>query len=378
MKKLLVSVTTATTLLIGSFSALAAPGGRNYITIVGSSTVYPFSTTVAERFGKLGTFKTPKVESTGTGGGMKLFCAGMGIDTPDIVNASRRIKTSEVETCASNGVKNITEVKIGYDSLTVAIAKSAPPMKLTREQLYLALAKMVPDPKGTEKLVKNPYKTWQDINKSLPDIKIQVMVPPTTSGTRDSFVELVMEHSCKEYAWLESMEKSNKDEFKVACDTLREEGSYAVIASENDNLTVQKVAMEKGNILGIFGYSFLEQNADKVQAVVIDNAAPTFENIASGKYPLSRPLYFYVKKGHVDSVPGILAFVAEFSSKAAAGADGYLADKGLIPMSDIERSQVIAGLKGMESGKVPVGAAKPVTMDSSLKAIKGSKTPVSP
>ena len=327
----------AASLLIGSFAVNSQARGRDYIAIVGSSTVYPFATTVAEQFGKSSVFKTPKIESTGSGGGMKLFCAGNGIDTPDITNASRRIKYSEYEKCQKNGVKEITEIKIGYDGIVLADAKTAPLMKLTKKDIYLALAKDVPDPKGGKKLIANPYTNWNQVNSSLPDTKIEVLGPPPTSGTRDAFVELAMEGGCKTISWIKAIKRKDKKQFKAICHTVREDGAY-IEAGENDNLIVQKLAANP-KALGIFGFSFLDQNNDKIQGSLVDGAAPTFENIADGKYPVSRPLYFYVKNSHVGVVPGIPEYLAEFSSNRAWGDEGYLGDKGLIPMPATERNQ---------------------------------------
>lgn len=344
MKK---TLTLASVLLAAAgLSAAAQADGRDTINIVGSSTVYPFATVVAEHYGKI-SGKTPKVESTGTGGGMKLFCAGDGIDTPDITNASRRIKQSELDKCFENGAKQIVEVKIGYDGITFANSKQAPLMKVTREQIYLALAKQIPAKNDEEKMVNNPYKLWSDIDKSLPAVKIEVIGPPPTSGTRDSFVELVMEDSCKQYPWLGSLEKADKDDFKKKCDSIREDGAY-IEAGENDNLIVQKLVSNK-DAFGIFGFSYLEENADKVQGSQVNGQAPTFETIASGAYKISRPLFFYVKKSHIGSLPGIQQYVAEFTSEAAWGDDGYLAEKGMIPMKKAEREQYVADAKALKT-----------------------------
>ncbi len=302
--KILVSIAVLT-VAVGN-SAFAAPS-RDYISIVGSSTVYPFATVVAERFGKTTDFKTPKIESTGSGGGIKLFCAGGGLDTPDIVNSSRRIKPAEVETCAKNGVKEITEIKIGYDGISLANSKKAPRLSISRKELFLALAAQVPDPKGGKQLVPNPYKLWSDINPALPQAKIEVLGPPPTSGTRDAFVELVMETGCKQFDAIAALEQSNPDAFKGACQTMREDGAF-IEAGENDNLIVQKLQANP-NTFGIFGYSFLEENTDKVQGAVIEGAEPTFEAIAEGQYPISRPLYMYIKKSHVKLVPGIEEYI---------------------------------------------------------------------
>ena len=320
---------------------------RNYISIVGSSTVYPFATVVAEQFGKTTSFKTPKIESTGSGGGFKLFCAGVGVQHPDITNASRRMKSSEFEKCQKNGVKGIIEVKIGYDGIVVANAKKAKPMNLTRQQIYLALAKEVPDPNGSNNLVPNPYRTWKDIDASLPNAKIEVPGPPPTSGTRDAFVELVMEKGARKYDFLAKLRKSDKKAFKAAAHTVREDGAY-VEAGENDNLIGQKLEANP-SALGIFGFSFLDQNTDKIQGSFVDGVQPTFEKIASGDYPVSRPLFFYVKKAHAGVIPGMKEYLAEFTSDKAWGNDGYLSDRGLIPMPDAERKSFHDAANSMTS-----------------------------
>jgi phosphate transport system substrate-binding protein len=320
-----------------SAGAAAAQTARDTINIVGSSTVYPFATVVAERFGKGTEFNTPKIESTGSGGGLKLFCAGVGVEHPDITNASRAIKKSECEKCKKNGVTDIIEVKIGYDGITVANDKEAPQLNLSRKDLFLALAKQVPDPKGAKKLVDNPYKTWKDVNKKLPDTKIEVLGPPPTSGTRDAFVELAMEAGAKKFDWLKALKKEDKSKFKKIAHTLREDGGY-IDAGENDNLIVQKLQANK-KAVGIFGFSFLDQNRDKIQGAKVDGELPTFDNIASGKYPMSRPLFFYVKKAHVGKIPGMEEYLAEFTSDKAWGPEGYLAEKGMIPMPDDERAE---------------------------------------
>jgi phosphate transport system substrate-binding protein len=322
---------------IGSTGVANAQTARDYISIVGSSTVYPFATVVAEQFGKTTRYKTPKIESTGSGGGLKLFCAGVGVEHPDITNASRRIKKSELEKCQQNGVKEIVEVKIGYDGITVANSKKARTMKLSRKDLFLALAKDVPDPKGGEKVVPNPYRTWKDVNPALPDIKIEVLGPPPTSGTRDAFVELAMEAGAKKFDWLKDMRKKDKKGFRKIAHTIREDGAY-IEAGENDNLIVQKLDANP-NALGIFGFSFLDQNTDKIQGSYIDGVQPTFDAIASGAYPVSRPLFFYVKKAHVGVIPGMKEYLAEFTSDKVWGPEGYLSEKGMIPMPDAERKK---------------------------------------
>lgn len=316
-------------------TAAAAPAfaERDQIKIVGSSTVFPFATTVAERFGKSTDFKTPVIESTGSGGGLKLFCAGIGEEHPDITNSSRRIKSSEVESCAANGITEIVEVKVGYDGIVIANSKASGQYDLSLKDVWMALAAEVPNADG--ELVANPYTMWNEVNPDLPAVKIEVMGPPPTSGTRDAFVELAMEGGCEMVDAVEAIE--DKDLHKSVCQSIREDGAY-VEAGENDNLIVQKLEANP-DALGIFGYSFLEQNSDKVQGSMIAGVAPEFELIAAGDYPVSRSLYFYVKKAHVGTVPGIEAYLAEFTSEDAWGDEGYLTDKGLIPMTEGEREE---------------------------------------
>jgi len=335
-----------TIILAAVTTAIAGPvQARDYISIVGSSTVYPFATVVAEQFGKTTDFKTPKIESTGSGGGLKLFCAGVGVEHPDVTNASRRIKASEVEKCASNGVKEIIEVKIGYDGIVFANSRKSDPVRITREQIFLALARDVPDPNGGETLVPNPYTKWSEIDPSLPDVKIEVLGPPPTSGTRDAFAELGLEGGCKAIDWIRAMKTSDRKKYRATCHTVREDGGY-VEAGENDNLIVQKLDANPA-AFGVFGYSFLDQNSDRIQGSVVDGVEPTFENIAAQDYPVSRALYFYVKKAHVGAIPGIEEFLAEFTSDRAWGEDGYLADKGMIPMPDDERMKFATDVKDL-------------------------------
>lgn len=322
--------------LIFTFSTSLSAAGRDYISIVGSSTVYPFATVVAEQFGKTTKFKTPKIESTGSGGGLKLFCGGVGVGHPDITNASRRIKKSEVDLCAKNGVKDITEIKIGYDGIVIANSKKAPRMKVSRRDLFLALAKDVPSGVG-ESLVPNPNKTWKDVNPALPDVKIEVLGPPPTSGTRDAFAELALEGGCKTFDWIKAMKKKDKKMYKAICHAVREDGAY-IEAGENDVLIVRKLEANP-DAFGVFGFSFLDQNEDQIQGSIVDGVAPTFENIADGKYPVSRPLFFYVKKAHAGMIPGIKEYIKEFTSEKAYGEEGYLIDKGLIPMPEEERTR---------------------------------------
>ncbi|MEO6185368.1 MAG: PstS family phosphate ABC transporter substrate-binding protein, partial [Steroidobacteraceae bacterium] len=319
-------------------STAMGQSGRDYITVVGSSTVYPFTTTVAEQFGKAGKFKTPKVESTGTGGGIKLFCGGVGVQHPDIANASRAIKAGEVESCTKAGVKDIVELKVGYDGIVVASSNKGKPYKLTRREIYLALAKQVPDPASPTTLIANPNKTWNQVNPALPSDKIEVLGPPPTSGTRDAFVELVMESGCSTFPWIKSLKDVDEGRYKRVCDAIREDGGY-VEAGENDNLIVQKLEANP-KALGIFGYSFLEENISQLQGATVDGVAPTFDNIASSKYPVSRPLFIYVKKAHIGVIPGLREFVTEYMSDRSMGGEGYLADKGLVPMSAAELAKV--------------------------------------
>ena len=328
MRKLLAVIALST------LSVVSHAQGRDQITAVGSSTVYPFTTTVAEQFGRAGKFKTPKVESTGTGGGIKLFCNGVGPQFPDVANASRAMKKGEFETCVKNGVSEIIEIKIGYDGLTIADAKSGAISSLTKKQVWLALAKQIPDASG--KLINNPNKTWKDVDASLPAIRIEVLGPPPTSGTRDSFHELFMEEGCP-------------FENKKQCHAIREDGAY-IEAGENDNLIVQKLVSNK-NALGIFGYSFLEENRDRVKALKIDGIAPSFETISSAKYTAARPLFVYIKKAHIGVIPGLKEFAEEYVSNKAIGEEGYLSDRGLVSLDSSELAQVRKDVKSMKNFK---------------------------
>jgi phosphate transport system substrate-binding protein len=318
----------ATTALV-VLAAASPVQARDQIRIVGSSTVFPFATAVAEQFGRGGKFKTPIVESTGSGGGLKLFCTGVGPDHPDITNSSRRIKQSEFDECTKNGV-TITEVKIGFDGIVLANSKKAARQNLTKGQVFKALAAKVP---SGGQLIPNPYKKWSDIDPGLPDVKIEVLGPPPTSGTRDAFVELAMEGGCAEVPGAAEIGLT-----KEACHAIREDGAF-VEAGENDNLIVQKL-IANPNALGVFGYSFLDQNRDKLQGSLVGGVEPTFENIADGKYGISRSLYVYVKLPHVGTIPGIKEYVAELTSEKAYGPEGYLVDKGLIPLPDAARKEM--------------------------------------
>ncbi|SDK41011.1 PstS family phosphate ABC transporter substrate-binding protein [Microbulbifer yueqingensis] len=347
MNKRPVSKILASSLAVLTVAASqAAMAARDHISIVGSSTVYPFTTTVAERFSRATQFKTPVVESTGTGGGMKLFCQGVGEGTADITGASRRIKQSELEMCNENGV-DVVEVQVGYDGIVLANARSAKRYNLSRKDIFLALAKEVPNPDGSETLVANPYKTWKDVNPALPNTRIEVLGPPPTSGTRDAFVELAMEGGCKKFGWIAAKKSEDKNAYKAICHNIREDGAY-VEAGENDNLIVNKLVANP-DALGVFGFSFLDQNSDKVQGSVIEGEQPTFDSIADQSYPVSRPLFIYVKKQHADVIPGMKQFLAEFTSERAWGEDGYLADKGMIPLPEERREQVAQNVRKMNA-----------------------------
>jgi phosphate transport system substrate-binding protein len=332
---------TASLLALFATPALAA---RDQIRIVGSSTVYPFTTAVAEAFGKASGMKTPVVESTGTGGGMKLFCAGLGDDKPDFENASRRIKKAEFEDCKKNGVTDIVEIKVGFDGLSVAHAKAAKPFELTKTQLFLALAKEIPGKDG--KMIANPNKMWSDVDAKLPATKIEVLGPPPTSGTRDSFAELVMGAGAEKIESLKALKDKDGKAFDAIWKTMREDGAY-VEAGENDNLIVQKLEANP-DAVGVFGYSFLEQNTKAIDDIKIDGVEATYETIADGSYKVSRPLFIYVKKQHVGVIPGMKEFIAEYASEKAIGADGYLADKGLITLPQDQAKTSMAAAMALD------------------------------
>jgi len=322
--------------------ATAATGGD--IRVVGSSTVYPFSTKVAQEFKNKTGFNVV-VESTGSGGGHKLFCSGADGNSPDITNSSRRQKKSEFDNCAKNGVDEIVEVKIGFDGIVLANAVDSSVMNMSLKDVYLAFAKEVPTSDTDCTLQANPYATWSEINADLPDVKIEAYGPPPTSGTRDAFVEIAMEGGAKQVECLAALRKSDKKAFKNVSHTLREDGKW-IDAGENDNALVQTL-VNTPTAVGVFGYSFLDQNADKIKGANIDGTAPEFENIAAGDYPVARSLYFYIKKGHVGSTPGLQEFALEFTSDAAAGEGGYLEEIGLVPLPDAERAKVRAAVENL-------------------------------
>ncbi|WP_284359033.1 substrate-binding domain-containing protein [Candidatus Phycosocius spiralis] len=308
---------------------------RDRVTVVGSSTLFPFSAAAAEQFSARGRFKTPRVESTGTGGGFAIFCRGLGPSYPDISNASRRIKKSEFETCAKNGVTDIVEVKLGYDGIVIANSKAATPVTLTKLEIYQALAKDIYSPERGA-FIPNPYTRWSQINPNLPDIKIDVMGPPPTSGTRDAFVELVMAKGAIEIPALKTLKEKDDKAFQKRALTLREDGAWKD-SGENDSLIVQALSRSPEQF-GVFGFSSFEENMDRLQAAPLNGVVPTSETIIEGKYGASRSLYFYVKKANVGVVPGLKEFAIELLSDHAAGLRGYLRGRGMVPLHPDERA----------------------------------------
>lgn len=330
----MLSVKKLTLILFLFLSLVVSASARDYIHVVGSSTVYPFVTTIAEEFGRGTKFKTPIVEATGTGGGINLFCLGVGDRYPDFANASRRIEASEIKKCSDNGIHSIVEIKIGYDGIVLANSNRSSKYNLTKKQIFFALAEKLPI---MGRLVKNPYQKWSDIDKSLPDKEITIYGPPPTSGTRDAFVELIMEEPCfsiKEFA-TQYPDKKNREK---ACHIIRSDGKF-IEAGENDNLIIQKLK-NNPDALGIFGFSSLEENSGIIQGVRINGVQPTFENIIKSNYKVSRPLFVYFKKEHLGLVPGIKDFIREITNADAIGEEGYLIEKGLIPMSKKELDEV--------------------------------------
>ena len=315
------------------FSASSPALARDQIKIVGSSTVFPYTQAVAEDFSKKSGQKSPVVESTGTGGGMKIFCQGVGEANPDVTGATRAMKKAVWELCEKSGVNDITEIQIGYDGLSLAQSKKGNPLDLTKAQLFLALASEIPD---GDKLVPNKNKKWSDVDKGLPDVAITVYGPPPTSGTRDAFVELAMHEGCKALDYFKKKKSElDKDGFeklvKEKCTPMRQDGPF-IEAGENDNLIVQRIEADP-NALGIFGYSFLYENQDKLQGVKIASTTPSFETIADHSYGLSRPLFIYIKNAHRKVIPGMDEFLAEYTSDEAMGPDGYLHERGLVVLS---------------------------------------------
>lgn len=333
MKKLIL----ATALVALSTSVNA----REHISIAGSSTVLPFATIIAEQFGTNPNFKTPVVESGGSSFGKKSVCTGIGTEFIDIGNASSRMKQSELDFCNENDV-SLTEIKVGYDGIVVAHSHDGTPLNITRAQLGMALTAEIPQADGT--WIPNPYKNWSDIDPSLPNIPIRVMGPPTTSGTRASFVEMVNQKGyCGKDPVAKAASKARGDKKGKKCRAMRTDGAY-IEAGEQDNLIVQKLSEDK-NTYGIFGFSYLDQNSDTIMGALIDGVEPTFENIADGSYPVSRDLWFYIKHSHVQVVPGLAEYMNEWTKHW--GEDGLLSDAGMIPMSEEERANYKAAMENL-------------------------------
>ncbi len=363
----------------GSEPTGAATGARSVIRIVGSSTVFPFTTAVAESFGAKTTFPTPVVESTGTGGGMNLFCTGVGQQTPDITGASRQMKASEFQLCQNNGVSAITEILIGYDGIVFGNSVEGPEINLDKREMFLALAAEVPQPVDAdgdpvigadgalvegasfgaitgyscETFIENPYQRWSQLNPELPDVRIEVFGPPPTSGTRDAFVELGMFLGAERIDCMAEMAETEEGRFERLAGRLREDGLW-VDAGENDNAIVQRLD-DSPSSFGVFGYSFLEQNGDRIQGATINGVAPEYERIASGEYPISRSMFFYVKNQHVGVVPGIEAFVTELTGEDAWGPFGYLAGRGLIALPEARRNEARETARALEPMDAPKG-----------------------
>jgi phosphate transport system substrate-binding protein len=342
-KRLIVAAIAATS-LVGS---VAIATGQQ-IHIVGSSTVFPFATAVAEQFAARGQFQTPRVESTGTGGGMSLFCRGVGDGFPDITNASRAMRLSEYQACQRNGVREIVEVKIGYDGIVLSNAVSGPDMAITKQQLFMALAKELP---SRGRFIPNPFTRWSQIAPGLPDVEIDVMGPPPTSGTRDAFNELALEAGARQFAQMENLRSNNEGEFKRRATTIREDGKWKD-GGENDNLIVQSLARNP-NMYGVFGFSFYEENMDRVQAATINGVRPTFDSIANGSYAVSRSMYFYIKKAHIGVTAGLKEYAEEFLSDRAAGSRGYLRGRGMVPLSANELAASRASVASMTAMRPP-------------------------
>ena len=321
---------SAAVIALGASAAYAQ--SRDQIRIVGSSTVFPYTQAVSEQYAAATGNAAPVVESTGTGGGMQIFCGGVGPDHPDITGASRAMKKSEYDLCVQNGVDSVTEVLIGYDGLSVAHAQQGPDLALTKAQLFQALAAEV---EVNGEIVANPYKNWNEIDPSLPAAPITVFGPPPTSGTRDAFVELVMLEGCETFPAIAALEGDRMDE---VCERMRQDGPF-IEAGENDNLIVQRLNADP-NALGIFGYSFLYENSDTLKPVAVDGVEPNVETIADGSYGVSRPLFFYVKNAHRGVIPGLDEFVGEYVSEASFGEGGYLSERGLIPLAEDRRGAV--------------------------------------
>jgi phosphate transport system substrate-binding protein len=318
------------------FAAATAAQARDQIRIVGSSTIFPLTTKVAEHFAKTTGEAAPVVESTGSGGGFKLFCGGVGEQYPDIVDASRPITGSETAICAANSVRDISELKIGYDGIVLLGSRNAPEMQLTARQLYLALARTIPVNGAS---VPNPNETWSDIDPSLPDIAIRVYGPPPTSGTRDLMGQLLLDRGCATFSDIASLEASDPDSFRLLCRTLREDGAY-IDAGENDRLVISKLEKDPTSY-GVMGFNNLERNRERLQGIAINGVEPDYETILDGSYPASRALYLYIKDDHQQLVRNLGDFITTYVSDAMIGEEGLLADNGLVPLTDEERQETI-------------------------------------
>ncbi len=325
-----------------AFAGHAVAQSREQIQIVGSSTVFPFAQVVIEEFGNESGFPAPVIESTGSGGGIQIFCEGVGEQFVDIANASRAMEQGEFEQCQANGVESITEVQIGSDGLTIAMSRDGDDLDLTKGQIFQALAAEV---EVDGEIVENPYTNWSEIDESLPDMPINVFGPPPTSGTRDAFVELVMEAGCEEFPAIAELEEERMEE---VCQRMRTDGPF-VEAGENDNLIVQRLQSDAG-ALGIFGYSFLFENQDTLKAVSIEGVSPSPDTIGDGSYTVARPLFFYVKNAHRDAIPGLNEYIEMFVSEEMIGPDSPLVEIGLIPRSDEGREETRnAAINGEEN-----------------------------
>jgi phosphate transport system substrate-binding protein len=316
-------------------ASVLAGAKRDYLIIVGSTTVYPFSSLVIERFVETG-FKRPQVQPTGSGGGFMLFCTGTGVLDPDITYASRRMRQAEFDRCRENGVEEIVEVKLGYDGIVFLVAGQGALPEVTLRDIYLGLASKVPDPSGKEAFVPNPYSTWRQVNAALPDRPIRVYGPSAGSGTRHVFERLAMEGGCRSLDWVRALKREDALDYKQTCRTLRDDGAYREI-DEDDADALRQIEEEQGSV-AILGFAVFEQHRDRMRVVAVEGALPDFDTIASGDYPVSRSLYLYAKVAHVDVVPGMREFLAEFTSEQAWGDGGYLARQGLVPMTPEERS----------------------------------------
>ncbi|MBP1149462.1 MULTISPECIES: substrate-binding domain-containing protein [Methylocaldum] len=332
--------------------AASAAEMRGFVHINGSNVVRPFADAVADRISKSGKIKRPWVESNSTGGGIQLFCEPETGESPDIVNASRPMKKSEFEACQASGIKNIVEVKIGYSGLVLAHSKKVPALDITRKELFLALGKKVPDPKckNCDTLVPNPYKTWKDINPSLPDTKIEVVAPPIGSGIRELFEEAVSKAGCESFPFIAAWKETQKAKYKEVCFTARSDGAYI---EESGNAIAAMLAKNPG-LLGFVSYKQYAGNTDRLNAARIDGAVPSVESIAANRYPIARPLFLYFKADHVGKVKGLQQYLAEFTNDKAWGEKGYLAQLGLVPMSAEERKLYAADVKKRKPMSAPI------------------------